>query len=488
MGFVQEPDAKKEGALTSRKKKIIDSIEKNFDIVKNFTFFNQKFHIQDQKYHQFLIEPDLRVLEIGCGNGDLLSSVHPSHGVGIDLSPKMIDYAKKRHPDLSFYAHDAELPLPLPQGETFDVIIISDVIGFFEDIQQTLENLAPLCKPRTRLIISYYTKHWEFLVKIAELLKLKISQPAQNFLSTTDIERIAELSGFEMIRKEYQQLIPIPLFGIDTVVNKFIATLPGLRKFCLRTYVVARPRPTFIPNSYSTSVIIPCRNEKGNIEAAIQRLPKFCEDMEIIYVEGHSKDGTWEEVLRVKNKYKDLDIKAFKQSGKGKADAVHLGFEKARGELLMILDADLTVPPEQLPKFYKVISSGQGEFVNGTRLIYPMEDQAMRFLNFIANKVFSWLFSYLLSQRFTDTLCGTKVFLAKDYKRIIEQRKFFGDFDPFGDFELIFGASKLNMKVVEVPIRYVARSYGSTQISRWRHGVILLKMVIYAYKKLKLFL
>ena len=291
-----------------------------------------------------------------------------------------------------------------------------------------------------------------------------------------------------MIRKEYQQLIPISLLGIDTVVNKFIATLPGLRKFCLRTYIVARPRPTLISKSYSTSVIIPCRNEKGNIEAAIQRLPKFCEDMEIIYVEGHSKDGTWEEVLRVKNKYKDLDIKAFQQSGKGKADAVHLGFERARGELLMILDADLTVPPEQLPKFYQVISSGQGEFVNGTRLIYPMEDQAMRFLNFIANKVFSWLFSYLLSQRFTDTLCGTKVFLAKDYKRIIEQRKFFGDFDPFGDFELIFGASKLNMKVVEIPIRYVARSYGSTQISRWRHGVILLKMVIYAYKKLKLFL
>ena len=471
----------------SRKQQVIDFIENNFDQVKQFTFFNRKFHLQDQKYHQFLIEPRQKVLEIGCGNGDLLASINPSVGVGIDLSLKMVTFAQKKHPNLSFYVHDVESPLPFKKGETFDVVIISDAVGFFDDIQLALEHLNSVCNPQTRLIISYYTKHWEFLVKLAEILRIKIPQPPQNFLSTVDIEKIAELSGFEIIRKEYQQLIPIPLFGIDILINKFIATLPGIRKLCLRTYVVARPRPTYIPRDYSTTVVIPCRNEKGNIEAAIQRLPKFCKDLEIIYVEGHSKDSTWEEVLRVKEKYSQLDIKAFQQLGKGKADAVHLGFGKARGDLLMILDADLTVPPEQLPKFYRVISTGQGEFVNGTRLIYPMEDQAMRFFNFIANKCFSWIFSYLLSQRFTDTLCGTKVFLAKDYKRIIEQRKFFGDFDPFGDFELIFGASKLNMKVIEVPIRYEARSYGSTQISRWRHGVILLKMVIHAYKKLKLF-
>ncbi len=117
--------------------------------------------------------------------------------------------------------------------------------------------------------------------------------------------------------------------------------------------------------------------------------------------------------MRVKEKYAHLDIKAFQQPGKGKADAVHFGFSKARGDVFMILDGDLTTPPEQMPKFYNVIATGQGDFVNGTRLIYPMENQAMRFLNFIANKVFSWLFSYLLSQRFTDTLCGTKVFLQK---------------------------------------------------------------------------
>ena len=473
--------------LSARKQRVIESVEKNFDRVKQVTLFNRRFHLQDQKYHQFLIEPHLKVLEIGCGSGDLLASLKPKIGVGIDLSPQMVAFAQKKHPDLSFHVCDAESPLPFEKGETFDIILISDVVGLLDDIQLTFENILPYCTPQTRLIISYYTKHWEFAVKLAELLRIKVPQPPQNFLSTVDIEKIAELSGFEMIRKEYQQLIPIPLFGLDTLVNKFIATLPGIRRLCLRTYIVARPRPSYSPVKYATTVVIPCRNEKGNIESALQRLPQFCDDLEIIYVEGHSQDGTWEEVLRVKEKYTHLDIKAFQQPGKGKADAVHLGFGKARGDLLMILDADLTVPPEQLPKFYKVLSTGQGEFVNGTRLIYPMEDQAMRFFNFIANKCFSWIFSYLLSQRFTDTLCGTKVFLAKDYKRIMEQRKFFGDFDPFGDFELIFGASKLNMKVVEVPIRYDARTYGSTQISRWRHGVILLKMVMHAYKKLKLF-
>jgi ubiquinone/menaquinone biosynthesis C-methylase UbiE len=488
MSNAQNPATSDMQILSPRKQKLLEAIEQNFDRLKNFSFFNRKYHLSDQKYHQFLIEPGMKVLEIGCGNGDLLASVAPSIGIGLDISPKMTKWAQTRHPHLKFITHDAETTLPFPKGTTFDVIIISDVIGLFDDIQGTLENLAPFCSSHTRLVISYYTKHWELIVRFAELFKIKVSLPPQNFLSTLDIEKIAELSGFEIIRKEYQQLIPIPLFGIDTLVNKFIATLPGIRRLCLRTYIVARQRPSYMLQNYSTSVVITCRNEKGNVESAIQRLPRFCKDMEIIFVEGHSQDGTWEEILRVKDKYPQLDIKAYKQPGKGKGDAVHYAFSKARGDVLMILDGDITTPPEQMSKFYHVIASGQGEFANGTRLIYPLEEQSMRFCNFIANKGFSWIFSYLLSQRFTDTLCGTKVILAKDYKRILEQRKFFGDFDPFGDFELIFGASKLNLKVIEVPIRYVARTYGTTQISRWTHGVLLLRMVIHAYKKLKLML
>ncbi|MFY7780532.1 MAG: glycosyltransferase family 2 protein, partial [Tagaea sp.] len=215
------------------------------------------------------------------------------------------------------------------------------------------------------------------------------------------------------------------------------------------------------------------------------RLPQFCERVEIVFVEGHSKDGTLEEMRRVQAAYPDRDIKVLVQDGKGKGDAVRKGFEAATGEVLMILDADLTVPPEQMPKFFRQIADGRGEFVNGTRLVYPMEDQAMRALNWIANHGFSIVFSWLLNQRFTDTLCGTKVLRKSHYERIAANRLYFGDFDPFGDYDLIFGAVKLNLKVVEVPIRYLARTYGETQISRFRHGWLLLRMVAFAWRKLK---
>ena len=218
------------------------------------------------------------------------------------------------------------------------------------------------------------------------------------------------------------------------------------------------------------------------------RLPRFCQDIEIIFVEGHSQDGTFEEAERVAKEYgESWDIKVFRQDGLGKADAVYKGFDNARGDVLMILDADLTVPPEQLDKFWAVISTGLGEYVQGTRLIYPIENEAMRFLNLIANWCFSIIFSWLLNQRYTDTLCGTKVLRKEDYERLKQNRSYFGNFDPFGDFDLIFGAAKLNLKTIEIPIRYAARQYGETQISRFRHGWILLKMVVFAYRKLKAF-
>jgi glycosyltransferase involved in cell wall biosynthesis len=281
--------------------------------------------------------------------------------------------------------------------------------------------------------------------------------------------------------------MPLRLLGLGRLVNRFVATLPLLRRFCLRNYVIARPQPPAEAPPLSATVLIPCRNERGNIEAAVKRVPPFAEDMEFLFVEGHSQDGTLDEIERVIEAYPELDIKVTVQDGKGKGDAVRKGFDMARGDVLMILDADLTMPPEDLPKFYEALKSGKGEFINGSRLVYPMQEEAMRFLNLLANHTFSLIFTYLLNQRFTDTLCGTKVLRASHYRRIAENRSYFGDFDPFGDFDLIFGAAKLNLKTVEVPIRYDARSYGETQISRFRHGVLLLRMVVFAWRKLKAF-
>jgi len=269
-------------------------------------------------------------------------------------------------------------------------------------------------------------------------------------------------------------------------VFEFIETLPIIKNLCVSNYIVARPIEKKVEQEMSVTVVIPCKNEKGNIEPAVQRLPKVGSHTEIIFIDGHSEDGTPEEIKRVIEAYPDLDIKFLVQDGKGKGDAVRKAFDAATQDILMILDADLTVPPEDIPKFYNAIVENKGEFINGTRLVYPMEDEAMRFLNMLGNHFFSLVFTFLLNQRLKDTLCGTKVLRKTHYDDIVANREYFGDFDPFGDFDLLFGASKLNLKITEVPIRYKARTYGETQISRFTHGWLLIKMSFFAIGKLKL--
>jgi len=450
---------------------------------------NAYYYGEDRRYMRFLIPEGQRVLDLGCGTGDLLAALEPAHGVGVDFSEAMIEVAREAHPELEFHLGDVERPKTLKALKgPFDFIVLSDTIGSLDDCQATLAALHGLCGRDTRLVIAYYSSLWEPILLLAELVGLKMPQKTQNWLSNSDIAALLELADFDVIHREWRQLLPRRAFGLGTLVNRFLGTLPLISRLCLRNYLVARSaRLRGLEPPPSTTVLIPCRNERGNVEPAVKRLPRFCKDLEILFVEGHSKDGTLAEIERVIEAYPELDIKVTMQDGEGKGDAVRKGFDMARGEALMILDADLTVPPEDLPKFYEALVAGRGEFINGTRLVYPMESQAMRLLNLMANHVFSLLFSWLLRQRFTDTLCGTKVLSKAHYRKIVENRAYFGDFDPFGDFDLIFGASKLNLKVVEVPIRYQSRSYGQTQISRFRHGWLLLRMVVFAFFKLKAF-
>jgi len=444
------------------------------------------FHREDLLYLKFLNPAGLRVLELGCGTGDLLAALEPSIGVGVDFSEGMIAEARKAHPHLDFRVGDIEDPavirsLPGP----FDVIVIVDTLGSLEDCQALFESLHCLCERHTRVIVGYFSHLWYPALKAAEWIGLRQPQPAQNVLSAADIRGLAELADFEPVKSELRLLSPLRLLGLGRLINRFLAPWPVIRSLCLRHYTVCRSRRCVDDGIESATVIVPVRNERGNIEPAVRRMPRFAHDIEIIFVEGHSKDGTWEEIQRVIAAYPDRDIKAMRQPGKGKGDAVFAAYDAARGDVLMILDADLTMPPEQLPKFWEAIRSGKGELINGSRLVYPMEEDAMRFLNLIANKAFSFLFTWLLSQRFTDTLCGTKVLRRSDYARLKAGRGYFGDFDPFGDFDLIFGAAKLGLKVVEVPIRYAGRTYGETQISRFRHGVMLLRMVAFAFLRIK---
>jgi SAM-dependent methyltransferase len=444
------------------------------------------FHSEDLRYLRFFIPEGARVLELGCGTGHVLAALKPSFGVGVDFSGAMIAEARRSYPQLSFIEGDIEdesliKSLPGP----FDFIIVVDTLGALDDCQALFQSLHHLGTRETRLIVAYFSHFWYPALKLAEWLKLRMPQPEQNVLSPADIRSLAALGDFDTVNSEIRLLMPFRLFGLGRLINRFLAPFPGVRQAGLRHYTVCRSLQRAVDGLSSVSIIVPARNERGNIEAAVRRIPPLADDLEIIFVEGHSTDGTWQEIQHVIAAYPQRNIKAMHQPGKGKADAVFAGFEAARGEVLMILDADLTVPPEQLPKFWQAIASGKGEFVNGSRLVYPMEDEAMRLLNLLANRTFSVVFSWLLSQRLTDTLCGTKVLRRSDYQRLKAGRAYFGDFDPFGDFDLIFGASKLGLKIVEVPIRYANRSYGETQISRFRHGLMLLRMVLFAFFRIK---
>ncbi|MFC1798609.1 glycosyltransferase [Thermodesulfobacteriota bacterium] len=465
------------------------NIQKHFDSLsvdrRKWKGRNRYYYASQEKQLRFLVPAGCSVLELGCGTGELLNAVEPSVGIGVDISSQMIKIAREEYPHLTFIHADAEDHKTWNLEQTFDYIVISDTLGLLEDIQGTLEGLHPYCHTSTRIIITYYNFLWEPILKLGEKISLKMPQPIQNWLSLPDIENLLYLANFETVKQVRQMLVPkkIPLL---CVLFEYLETLPLINRLCLCNYMVARPLENASHiEAASVSVIIPCKNEKGNIEPAVQRLKPLGKHTEIIFVDGHSRDGTPDEIKRIIERYPDRDIKFLIQERTGKGDAVRKGFAAAKGEILMILDADLTVAPEELDKFYHAAHTGKGEFINGCRLIYPMEKQAMRLLNIMGNKFFSTAFTWLLNQRIKDTLCGTKVLTKQNYEKIAANRQFFGDFDPFGDFDLLFGASKLNLKIVEIPIRYRSRTYGETQISRFKHGWLLLKMTAFAFFKLK---
>jgi ubiquinone/menaquinone biosynthesis C-methylase UbiE len=433
---------------------------------------------------KYSIPENSSVIEIGCGTGFLLNKLKPSRAVGIDISSEMIVTAKKTYPDKEFQVMDAE---NITLSETFDYVLISDTLGYFEDIQKSFSELKKITHPGSRIIITYHNFLWNPVTKLAEYLHLKMPQKKLNWLNKQDICNLLEVENYDIIKTGKRLLLPLYIPIISWIFNRVLVQLPLIRSLSLTGYIIARKAEPPAKTDLSVSVIIPARNESGNIENALLRMPKMGSHTEVIFVEGNSTDDTLDEIKRVCDKYKDQwDVKFYLQDGKGKGDAVRKGFSMASCDVLMILDADLTVPPEQLGKFYDTIASGKGEFINGTRLVYPMEKQAMRFLNIIGNNFFSVLFSWLLDQRLKDTLCGTKVLLKENYQKISENRHYFGEFDPFGDFDLLFGASKLNLKIVEIPIRYQTREYGETNISRFKHGWLLIKMSVFALTKMKI--
>lgn len=432
--------------------------------------------------YRFLVPPGQRVLEIGCGKGDLLSALEPSFGVGVDISGEMVTRAKKRHPHLHFLQADAH---SLPLRTDFDVIILSDVVNDLWDVEAAFKQLNKLVSARTRITINVYSRLWEIPLKAAQAFRLATPVLPQNWLTPNDLRGLLELADLELVKSRQEVLLPLPIPGLSTTANRYFAKLWPMSHAALTNILVARPARVQATPDPLVSVIVPARNEAGNIEAIFSRVPEMGAGTEIVFVEGNSTDDTYGIIESGIRNSPNRNAVLYKQPGEGKGDAVRFGFARSKGEILMILDADLTVRPEDLPRFYDAIVSGKGDLINGVRLVYPMEREAMRFLNLVGNKFFSVAFTWLLDQPMKDTLCGTKVLWKSDYQKIEANRSYFGDFDPFGDFDLLFGASKLNMRIIDLPVRYQERTYGATNIDRWRHGMLLLRMVAFAARRIK---
>jgi ubiquinone/menaquinone biosynthesis C-methylase UbiE len=448
--------------------------------------WGRSYQARLQAVYKRLSSKATRILEIGCGRGSLLAALDQPGVIGVDFSRKMLQQARNKYPEMALVQADAHA-LPFSNHANFRTVILSDLLNDVWDVLAVLKSVASISSRTTRVFINSYSRVWEPVLNVAAKLRLIRPNLPQNWITVDDLEHMLNITGFDVIRRWEEVLLPINLPLIGDFLNQFLIRFWPFRHFAVANMIGARKLPgkDELPDNPSVSVVIPARNEEGNIRALFERIPNLVDDMELIFVEGHSQDDTYGEIQRAIQNYPDKKTRLIQQSSVGKGNAVRDGFDEANGDIYMILDADLSVPPEELSYFFEAISSGKAEFVNGVRLVYPMESEAMRFINLVGNKFFTYAFSWLLGQKVKDTLCGTKVLWSVDYDTIAENREYFGDFDPFGDFDLLLGAAKLHLKIVDLPVRYHSRTYGQTNIHRWSHGMLLLKMAVYAAMRIK---
>ncbi len=456
--------------------------QRDYWIEKN-TFYYQEL----TRLHQNLIPRGSRVLDIGCGTGNLLAAVTPSEGIGIDFSYEMVKRAQQKYPKLSFQVMDAH---HLEFDRPFDYIILSNLVGYTEDIWQVFRQLQKVTHERSRIIITNYNYFWQPIVAAAEYLNQKMPDRIQNWLPQEFLIHFLSLNGFEIVKKGTYLHSPLDLGSLGRGINTALSVVPGVSRLGLIEYLVARP--TFLyekkPPEKSVSIIVPTHQEAGNIETIIKTTPHIGKDTQLIFVDLPGKDGTAEKIKYEKKRYKGpLTITFIEQKEKnGKIGALRLGVKKATGDIILTYDADVTIPPADLYKFYLALVEGRAELINGTRLVYPTEKGAMRFLNHIANSFFAILFTWALGQHFTDTLCGSKGFFKKDFETFEKEHTSYDHLDKYGDYFLLLHAYTKNLQIAEVPVRYTQRKYGDTKLNRFSNGWEFFQMFIYFFWQVKI--
>ena len=444
---------------------------------------NRYFYDRLKRLLRFIVEPQSRVLDVRCETGHLLASVLPSRGVGVEISETIVACARREHPDLQFVQSDPE---DFQLHEKFDYILFNHIFDTV-DILRAFERVREHCTAETQLVIINYNQLWRPILGFASKIGLRSRFVEPNWVSENDIRNFLKLAGFQPVRKHRLILFPkwIPLFS--WFLNDFLGRLPGLRRLCLMQVIVARPMlNSRNEEDLTVSVVVPCRNEVGNVQQAVERIPDMGKHTEIIFCDDKSTDATADEVRRMQALHPNRDIRLVEGPGICKAENVWMGFRASRGDVLMILDADLTVMPEELPVFFRALANSPGSFVNGCRLVYPMRVEAMKFANMVGNKLFGLVFSFLLDQRIKDTLCGTKVLWRKDWERMQQGLGSWGIQDLWGDYELLFGASKLHLEIIEVPVHYQERIHGVTKMTRVAsNGLRMLRICWHAWSRLE---
>jgi hypothetical protein len=474
-------DYRREKAVLQR-----EIFERGADARKGRLYRNRVYYQNLRETLRSIVEPGKRVLCLRSDTGQYLEWVEANPGVGVDISDRIEEIARDLHPEFEF--HTVEAIEALRVEGVFDYILIIDAINEFFDVQQVLESLVPLCSESTRIVIMYQNFLWQPLAELAGQAGLLREKPPQNWLSHQSLSHLLHLSGFELVCRRHTILWPFRIPLLERFVNRTLARLPFLERLCLIDALVARRAPNALatPKPATVSVVVPCRNEAGNIEDAVRRTPEMGAGTEIIFCDDQSTDGTADEVRRMQALFPERNIRLVEGPAICKAENVWCGFAAAENDILMILDGDLAVPPEDLPRFYNALVQRRGEFINGTRMIYPMRDQAMRLANIFGNKMFGMLFSHILRQDISDTLCGTKALWRADFERMRSLRGTWGIDDRWGDYELIFGAAKLNLKRVDMPVHYMERTYGETKMTgRLGNALVMLKMCLAAYRKLR---